>query len=84
MLLVMRQPRDLVQSVDLGGPFVPFRAGATIWFSPLGLITVLLAGCLLAWLLHAAGRWSTCAAGGCSRVRQTSSARVSSPSPSAE
>ena len=54
MLLVMRQPRDLVQSVDLGGPFVPFRAGATIWFSPLGLVTVLLAGCLLAWLLYAA------------------------------
>ena len=54
MLLVMRQPRGLVQSVDLGGPFVPFRAGATIWFSPLGLVTVLLAGCLLAWLLYAA------------------------------
>jgi MFS family permease len=54
LLLVMRQPRDLVQSVDLGGPFVPFQPGATIWFSPLGLITVLLAGCLLAWLLYAA------------------------------
>ncbi len=53
MLLVMRQPRDLVRSVDLGGPFVPFQAGTTIWFSPLGVVTVLLAGCLVARLLLA-------------------------------
>ena len=43
MLLVMRQPRSLVRSVDLGGPFVPFQAGTTIWFSPLGVLTALLA-----------------------------------------
>ena len=54
MLLVMRQPRDLVRSVDLGGPFVPFQAGATIWYSPLGVLTVLLAACFVARLLLAA------------------------------
>ena len=47
MLLVMRQPRSLVTSVDLGWPFVPFTDGGAIWFSPLGLATLLLAVGLL-------------------------------------
>jgi hypothetical protein len=54
MLLVMRQPRRLVTSVDLGGPFVPFSDGTTIWFSQLGVLTVLLAVGLVARLLLAA------------------------------
>ncbi len=53
MLLVMRQPRSLVSSVDLGGPFVPFSDGATIWFSPLGVVALLLALVLIARLLMA-------------------------------
>jgi MFS family permease len=51
MLAVMRQPRSLVTSVSLGGPFVPFDIGASIWFSPLGLVTLLLAVALVARLL---------------------------------
>jgi MFS family permease len=54
MLLVMRQPRGLVTSVALGAPFVPFVDNGSIWFSPLGLVTLLLAGALLARLLLAA------------------------------
>jgi MFS family permease len=54
MLLVMRQPRSLVQSVDLGGPFVPFRTDTTIWFSPLGVIALVLAACFVVRLLLAA------------------------------
>jgi MFS family permease len=53
LLLVMRQPRGLVTSVDLGGPFVPFGEGGSIWFSPIGVVTVVLAIALLAWLLVA-------------------------------
>ncbi|MET0999856.1 MAG: MFS transporter [Marmoricola sp.] len=53
MLLVMRQPRSLVTSVDLGGPFVPFSDGGSIWFSPVGLVALLLALVLLARLLTA-------------------------------
>jgi MFS family permease len=53
MLLVMRQPDRLVTSVDLGGPFVPFRAGWSVWFSPLGLVTALLGAGLTARLLTA-------------------------------
>ncbi len=54
MLLVMRQPRSLVTSVDLGGPFVPFSGSWSIWFSPLGVVTMLLALMLLARLLVSA------------------------------
>jgi len=54
MLLVMRQPRGLVTSVSLGGPFVPFSDEGSIWWSPIGLVTVLLAFALLARLLLAA------------------------------
>ena len=54
MLLVMRQPQGLVTSVDLGGPFVPFTDGASIWFSQVGVLTVLLAVGLVARLLLAA------------------------------
>jgi len=53
ILFVMRQPRSLVTSVDLGGPFVPFADGATIWFSPLGAVTLALALALLARMLFA-------------------------------
>src|SRR4051812_25289827 len=31
LYLVMRQPRSLVTSVDLGGPFVPFSDGGSRW-----------------------------------------------------
>jgi MFS family permease len=51
MLLVMRQPRGLVTSVSLGGPFVPYADGSSIWFSPLGLATAVLAALFLAWLV---------------------------------
>ncbi|MGN6252614.1 MAG: MFS transporter [Marmoricola sp.] len=51
VLLVMRQPTALVTSVRWGGPFVPFSEGASIWWSPLGLTAVLLAGALLGRLL---------------------------------
>ena len=54
MLLVMRQPRSLVTSVSLGGPFVPFREGGSIWLSQVGLVTLVLAVLLLARLLLAA------------------------------
>ncbi|MET0837843.1 MAG: MFS transporter [Marmoricola sp.] len=53
MLLVMRQPRELVTSVDLGGPFVPFSEGGSIWFSPIGVVTLVLAVLLLVRLLTA-------------------------------
>jgi MFS family permease len=54
MLLVMRQPAGLVTSVSLGGPFVPFADGGSVWASPLGLVTVLLGAALVARLLLAA------------------------------
>ncbi|MCW2848866.1 MAG: MFS-type drug efflux transporter [Marmoricola sp.] len=53
MLLVMRQPRGLVTSVSLGGPFVPFSGGGSIWFSQVGVVTVVLAIALLARMLLA-------------------------------
>ncbi len=39
LLLVMRQPEVLVTSVDLGGPFVPFSDGGSIWASQIGVAT---------------------------------------------
>lgn len=48
LLLVMRQPRALVTSVDLGAPFVPFGAGGSVWLSPLGVSTLVLALVFLA------------------------------------
>ena len=54
LLLVMRQPRSLVTSVELGGPFVPFTDGGSVWASPIGLTTVVLAVLLLTRLLTAA------------------------------
>ena len=53
MLLVMRQPSSLVSSVDLGGPFVPFSGGGSIWWSQLGLLTVVLGIAFVVWLLVA-------------------------------
>ena len=53
MLLVMRQPSSLVSSVDLGGPFVPFSDGGSIWWSQLGVLTVLLGVAFVGWLLVA-------------------------------
>ncbi len=53
MLLVMRQPNSLVTSVALGGPFVPFTDGGSIWFSQIGAVAVVLALALLGWLLIA-------------------------------
>ena len=53
MLLVMRQPRRLVTSVDLGGPFVPFSSGGSVWASQLGVATVVLAILLIVRLLTA-------------------------------
>ena len=50
LLLVMRQPDALVTSVSLGGPFVPFADGGSVWFSPLGAATVLVAVAFVAWL----------------------------------
>jgi MFS family permease len=53
LVLVMRQPRGLVTSVSLGGPFVPFQDGGSIWFSQVGVATIVLALLLLARLLTA-------------------------------
>ncbi len=53
LLLVMRQPEALVTSVRWGAPFVPFGEGDSIWWSPLGLITIGLALGFLAWLVAA-------------------------------
>jgi MFS family permease len=53
MLLVMRQPSSLVSSVDLGGPFVPFSDGGSIWWSQLGLVTIVLGLAFVVWLLVA-------------------------------
>ena len=53
MLLVMRQPRGLVTSVALGGPFVPFAPGGSRWLSPTGLVTTALAVALVVRLLTA-------------------------------
>ena len=55
-LLVMRQPQGLVTSVSLGGPFVPFTRGGSIWLSPVGVVAVALWLALLAWLLLAPRR----------------------------
>jgi hypothetical protein len=40
--------------VSLGGPFVPFHAGGSIWWSQIGLVTVALGAALLVRLLLAA------------------------------
>ena len=53
MLLVMRQPRSLVTSVELGGPFVPFTDGGSIWWSQIGLVAMALALVFVAWLFTA-------------------------------
>ena len=53
LLLLMLQPRGLVTSVALGGPFVPFVNGATIWFSPIGAATVVLGLAVVGRLLTA-------------------------------
>jgi MFS family permease len=53
LLLVMRQPDSLVTSVSLGGPFVPFHDGGSIWLSQVGVATVALGVLLLARLLTA-------------------------------
>ena len=53
MLLVMRQPRSLVTSVDLGGPFVPFNDGGSIWWSQIGLVAIAMALVFVAWLFIA-------------------------------
>jgi MFS family permease len=53
LLLVMRQPDGLVTSVSLGGPFVPFSDGGSIWWSQLGVATVVLGFLLLARMLTA-------------------------------
>ena len=54
LLLVMRQPSALVTSVAWGGPFVPFGAATSPWWSPIGLVAVVLGALVLVWLL--AGR----------------------------
>jgi MFS family permease len=55
LLLVMRQPRDLVTSVDWGGPFVPFGDGGgftgSIWWSQIGLVAIGLGLLLVGWVL---------------------------------
>lgn len=55
LLLVMRQPADLVTSVRWGGPFVPFgdagSVSGSIWASQIGLITIGLGVALLLWLV---------------------------------
>jgi len=53
LLLVMRQPADLVSSVRWGGPFVPFGGAGSIWWSQLGLVTIGLGLALLLWLVLA-------------------------------
>ncbi len=53
LLLVMRQPRSLVTSVELGGPFVPFGSSDSIWWSPIGLVAIGLAVAFVVWLLVA-------------------------------
>jgi MFS family permease len=55
LLLVMRQPRDLVTSVEWGGPFVPFGdsggIAGSIWWSQIGVVTIGLGVVLAVWLL---------------------------------
>jgi len=53
MVLVMRQPRSLVTSVDFGGPFVPYADQESIWVSPIGLVTIGLAVAFVVWLFLA-------------------------------
>jgi MFS family permease len=53
MVLVMRQPGSLVTSVSLGGPFVPFTHAGAVWWSPLGVATVVVAVALVGRLLTA-------------------------------
>jgi MFS family permease len=50
LLLVMRQPDDLVTSVDWGGPFVPFGDSGSVWWSQIGLVTIGLGLLLAGWL----------------------------------
>jgi MFS family permease len=50
LLLVMRQPDDLVSSVAWGGPFVPFADSSSVWWSPLGLVAIGLGVALAGWL----------------------------------
>ena len=56
MVLVMTQPLTLVTSVSLGAPFVPFGDSTSIWWSPLGLATGVVALVFLGWCLGGAGR----------------------------
>ncbi len=58
LLLVMRQPSSLVTSVSWGGPFVPFSRGASVWWSPLGLVAIGLGLALVAWLWWGPGRFT--------------------------
>ena len=51
LLLVMRQPDDLVRSVDWGAPFVPFGDATSIWWSQIGLAAIGLGLVLAAWLI---------------------------------
>ncbi len=53
LLLLMMQPRELVTSVALGGPFVPFVDGASIWYSPIGVATLVLGLAVVGRLLTA-------------------------------
>lgn len=58
LLVVMRQPASLVTSVSWGGPFVPFSPGASIWWSPLGLVAIGLGLATAAWLWWGPGRFT--------------------------
>jgi MFS family permease len=53
--LVMLQPPQLVESVALGGPFVPF-SGDNRWFSPAGVVATVL--CVLVVLRLRPRRWA--------------------------
>ncbi len=54
MLVTMWQPAALTTSVQWGGPFVPFAAGASIWLSPVGTATMVAWLLLIGWLILAA------------------------------
>jgi len=60
VLLVMRQPTSLTTSVTWGAPFVPFGdaepTGGHLWWSPIGVGVLGLAGLLLAWVATGSSR----------------------------
>jgi MFS family permease len=56
MVLVMTQPTRLITDVTLGAPFVPFTNPDLRWWSPIGVVTILLGVIFVGWCLTGPNR----------------------------